>query len=136
MQGILENLIVHEERIKQNVNRAASLIATEALMFRLAEKMGKQDAHQFLYEISMQARSASRQDSDKPLIELLAAHPDINSLFTQNDLQKAIDPSHHIGLAGQLTDRVLKNAADWLKSHRNPSTELSTCPLQDTDICK
>ena len=136
MQDILVNLIVHEERICQNVNRAASLIATEALMFRLAEQMGKQDAHQLLYEISMQARSASRENTDKSLIELLVAHPDINSLFTQDDLQKAIDPSHHIGLAGQLTDRVLKSAADWLASHGNSTTELSTCPLQDTDICK
>lgn len=136
MQSILENLIVHEERIRQNVNRAASLIATEALMFRLAEKMGKQAAHQLLYEISMQARSASRQNVDRPLIELLAAHPDINSLFTHDELRKAIDPGHHIGLAGELIDRVLKSAADWLASHTNLTTELSPCPLQDTDICK
>jgi adenylosuccinate lyase len=57
MKSILANLIVHEEKIRQNVNQAAGLIATEALMFRLAEKMGKQAAHQLLYEISMEARN-------------------------------------------------------------------------------
>ena len=100
MQAILQNLIVHEERIRQNVGQAAGLIATEALMFRLAEKMGKQAAHQLLYEISMEARSptknlvldsgSARRSTDLPLVELLAARPEINSIFTLADLREAI----------------------------------------------
>lgn len=130
MQSILQNLIVHEERIRQNVNHAASLIATEALMFRLAKKMGKQAAHQLLYEISMEARSTA-----KPLIDLLASHPDIKSIFTLDDLRKAIDPGQHIGLAGQLTDQVVRNATDWLAVHGDLIDELTLCPLRDSDIC-
>ena len=136
MQSILENLIVHEERIRQNVNKASSLIATEALMFRLAEKMGKQAAHQLLYEISMEARSTDRRGADRPLVDLLAAHPDIKSIFTRDDLQKAIDPGQHIGLAGQLTDRVVGNATDWLADHENSTGDISPCPLHDSNICR
>jgi adenylosuccinate lyase len=136
MKSILANLIVHEERIRQNVNHAAGLIATEALMFRLAEKMGKHAAHQLLYEIAMEARNADRRSTDRPLIDLLAAHPEIKSVFTKDELQHAIDPGQHIGLAGQLTDRVLESAADWLAAHTNSWVELSPCPLHDTAICR
>jgi adenylosuccinate lyase len=136
MKSILANLIVHEERIRQNVNHASSLIATEALMFRLAEKMGKHSAHQLLYEIAMEARITGRRTSDRPLIDLLVAHPDIKSIFSREDLQKAIDPGQHIGLAGQLTDQVVKNATDWLADHGNFIAEISPCPLQDSATCR
>lgn len=146
LQAILENLIVHEERIRQNVDQAASLIATEALMFRLAEKMGKQDAHQLLYEISMEARntrirssngkSKGRRSTDRPLIELLAAQSEINSIFSLDALRQAIDPARHIGLAGRLTDRVVKNARDWLAGQGKTSEAIVSCPLQGSDICR
>ena len=142
MQSILEDLIVHEDRIGQNVNQAASLIATEALMFRLADKMGKQAAHKLLYEISMEARTTSKRSSsskritDRPLVDLLAAHPEIKSIFTPEELQLEIDPAQHIGLAGQLTDRVVKNANDRLAGMGKTSGEITPCPLQDTGICK
>jgi adenylosuccinate lyase len=146
LQTILENLIVHEERIRQNVDQAASLIATEALMFRLAEKMGKQAAHQLLYELTMEARntrmrsangrSKGRRSADRPLIDLLAAHPEIKSIFSLEDLRQAIDPARHIGLAGQLTDRVVKYARDWLAGQGQTSGALSPCPLKGSDICR
>jgi adenylosuccinate lyase len=131
MNAILKNLIVHEERIGQNVDSAASLIATEALMFRLAEQMGKQPAHQLLYEVSMEARGTGR-----PLIELLAARPEVAGIFTQAALQKATDPRLHIGLALQLTDRVVKSADEWRSARGDAVYEVAPCPLLGVGICK
>ncbi|MHB8810275.1 MAG: class-II fumarase/aspartase family protein [Desulfobulbaceae bacterium] len=146
MQAILKNLIVHEERIRQNVGHAAGLIATEALMFRLAEKMGKQAAHQLLYEISMEARNTTRRvdgkrgserrSTDIPLVDLLAANPEINSIFPLEELRQAIDPARHVGLAGPLTDRVVQHAKDWLAAHTTANVAMAPCPLQDTGICR
>jgi len=42
MKSILKGLIVHEDRIRENVDNAATLISTEALMFFLGETIGKQ----------------------------------------------------------------------------------------------
>ncbi|MCL7489171.1 MAG: adenylosuccinate lyase family protein [Desulfobulbaceae bacterium] len=135
MKTILHSLIVHEERIRENVNQAAGLIATEALMFRLGEKMGKQAAHQLLYEISMEARSMRRRSTDRPLVELLAGHPEIRRVFTLEALGKAIDPAHHIGLAGQLTDGVAARAAEWLAAHKKLNDSVPPCPLEKSGIC-
>lgn len=146
MSSILDNLMVHEDRIRQNVNQAASLIATEALMFALADKMGKQAAHQLLYEISMEARkiqffstgdpSLGRRETDRSLLDLLIAHPDINSTFSLEELQKAIDPAEHVGLAGLLTDRVVSSAVDWLDAHGDSDIEVPPCPLHGSRVCK
>lgn len=135
MLSILDGLIVHEDRVRQNVDQAASLIATEALMFRLADKMGKQAAHQLLYEISMEARAGSSRSIDTPLIDLLSAHPAMKDVFTVDELQRAIDPAQHIGLAGELTDSVVKSASDWLAGQANSPGEGLSCPLQGSGIC-
>ncbi|MHB1349083.1 MAG: adenylosuccinate lyase [Desulfobulbaceae bacterium] len=135
MRTILADLIVHEERIRQNVEQAAGLIATEALMFRLAESMGKQAAHQLLYEITMEARTAGKRSSDRPLIDLLAAHPEIQQVFTLEDLRRAIDPARHIGLAGELTDRVTDAARAGLAENGPAGHAASPCPLRNSGFC-
>lgn len=145
IKTILGNLIVHEDRIRKNVDQAASLIATEALMFTLAGKMGKQAAHQLLYEVSMQARdlqfaatgdpSMGRRQTDKSLLELLIAHPDIKNTFSMDELRKAIDPAQHVGLAGELTQRVVNRAVDWLDENSGDTIEVPPCPLLGTQLC-
>lgn len=130
MKSILANLIVHEERIRENVDNAASLIATEALMFRMAEKMGKHEAHQLLYEISMEAKTTGRS-----LADLLGAHPEVVSIFSPEGLNKAIDPGQHIGLARRLADQVVSRSAEWLAAREGSAVAVPSCPLQGSAIC-
>ncbi|MFA5719132.1 MAG: adenylosuccinate lyase family protein [Desulfobulbaceae bacterium] len=134
MRTILDNLIVHEATIRRNVEQAAGLIATEALMFRLAEKMGKQAAHHLLYELSMEARNGG-WSADRPFIDFLAGHPEVKDVFTRDELQMAIDPARHIGLAGELTDRVVQEAGAWLAANGDDLGAITPCPLRDAGIC-
>ena len=53
---------------------------------------------------------------------------------TLDELEKAIDPGQHIGLAGALTDQLFKNATNWLGDHENSMTRIASCPLADTCI--
>lgn len=135
MRTIMDNLIVHEGKIRQNVERAAGLIATEALMFRLAGKMGKQAAHQLLYGISMEARNGG-WSADRPFIDFLAAQPDIRDVFARDELDEVIDPGRHVGLAGELTDRVVKAAGAWLAARGDDGSGVTPCPLRDSGICR
>jgi len=50
--NVLEGLEVHEDRIRKNVGKTAELICSEALMFLLGKKIGKQTAHRVVYEIT------------------------------------------------------------------------------------
>ncbi|UCD87307.1 MAG: adenylosuccinate lyase family protein, partial [Desulfobacterales bacterium] len=98
MKAILKDLIVHEHRIRQNVEKAATFISTEALMFYLGETIGKQTAHRVVYEASMEAK-----ERDQPLIDLLMNHPEISGRFAREDLEKTIDPKNHVGMSEELT---------------------------------
>ncbi len=128
MKSILGGLTINKARIKENLDRFAVLISTEALMFMLGEKIGKQSAHTLIYEASM---GSSRPNQDE-LLDRLMTYPEITRSFNRADLEKAIDPSRHTGLASAIIDRVLAEAqAITVLGQSQPSR----CPVEITGIC-
>jgi 3-carboxy-cis,cis-muconate cycloisomerase len=54
-------------------------------------------------------RQAIRED--RPLIDLLAAHPEIGKHADRIALEKMCDPASYLGQAGVMVDRVLARTA-------------------------
>ena len=46
-----------------------------------------------------------------PLLELLAAHPEINKHVDRAALQAMLDPANYLGQSGLMVDRVLAQMA-------------------------
>ena len=131
MKFILENLIVHEEAMERNSKKAAELISTEALMFLLGEKIGKQRAHQLLYTVSM-----SIHDTGRSLIDQLLEQPEVKGVFSREMLEKAVAPEKNIGLARSLTDTVVQAADEWLLRQQDVVPDITRCPLEDENgVC-
>lgn len=128
MKTILKDLIVHDDRIRRNVDRAATLISTEALMFFLGETIGKQTAHRIVYETSMEA-----VETNKPLIDLLMNHSEIAGRFKREDLERVVDPVHNIGLSRDLIRRVIDHVKKQLPQMGEIEETERTCPLADRD---
>ena len=128
MKAILSGLIVHEHRIRQNVERAATLISTEALMFYLGEKIGKQTAHRIIYETSMEAI-----ETNQSLIDLLMNHEEISTRFERNALEKTIDPMNHVGMSQVLTHRAVDYVKEKLTHTRACAETERVCPLSEED---
>ncbi|MEN8135594.1 MAG: adenylosuccinate lyase [Thermodesulfobacteriota bacterium] len=132
MKKIMAGLIVHPDRISHNLETSACLISTEALMFLIGNKIGKQAAHQLLYEISMEAHN-----SGDLLGKLLSRHPLIKNSFTEKEIKEAINPATHIGSAVEQADRVVVMAKRWLSANKAMNKQPSPCPLADsTHGCK
>lgn len=132
MKNILKGLIVHPDRIRRNLETSACLISTEALMFLIGNKIGKQAAHQLLYEISMEAHK-----SGVPLSKLLSQHPLIKSSVTEAEIREAIDPTAHTGSATEQADRIVSMANKWLEVNQPTNKEPSACPLANsTFLCR
>jgi adenylosuccinate lyase len=53
---ILDGLIVHTDRMRDNTEAVADQLATEGLMLALGKHIGKQTAHEQVYELSQAAR--------------------------------------------------------------------------------
>lgn len=101
MQGVLERFIVHEENMERNLNLLQGLIVSESLMLKLGEYIGRQVAHDKVYDISMQAFENSR-----PLVEVAIEDQEITSYLTEDEIRVYLDPKRYIGICSALIDRV------------------------------
>ena len=85
-----------------NLEITQGLICTEAVMMRLAPHLGRQRAHDLVYDISRQVSVSGR-----PLLDLLAENEEIASSLARATLAKLLDPAEYLGLSGAMVDRVL-----------------------------
>lgn len=127
-QAILKGLIVHEHRIRENVKRAATFICSEALMFHLGNKIGKQKAHQVVYEASMEAIEKGRD-----LMEVLMGIEVVAQNFDRKELETTIEPASHIGVSKELTQRVIDRIAKQQGPFRVNEGSERQCPIADTN---
>jgi len=103
---ILEGLEVDPTRMRRNIDLTHGLVMSEAVMMGLARHIGREHAHDLVYDL---CRQAIRED--KPLIDLLAAHPEIGKHADRIALERMCDPASYLGQAGVMVDRVLARTA-------------------------
>ena len=121
---ILDGLVVHEDRIRRNVEAASPQISTEALMFFLAPTMGKQAAHTLIYETAMQA-----VESGRPFLDLLFENSRIAEQYSREEISEAIRPENHIGMARRLTQQTVAEIKEKLGQDKAPPNHTLSCPL-------
>ena len=83
------------------------LVMSEAVMMGLGPYIGREFAHDLVYDICREALKQKRH-----LIELLAEHPEINKHVTREQLEGFCDPMNNLGQAGVMVDRVLNSLKD------------------------
>jgi adenylosuccinate lyase len=110
-RNVLENLVVKPERMRANLDLLGGLLLSERVMFFLGEKLGKQTAHEVVYEASMHA-----QEHGGALEAALARDPRVKGVASAADLAAILDPTTYVGLAPELVDRALAQtkAEGWL----------------------
>ena len=99
---ILAGLEVDAVQMRRNIDLTHGLVMSEAVMMGLGPHMGREYAHDLVYDICREAVTQKR-----PLIELLAAHPEIARHVTRGQLEGFCEPSNHLGQPGVMVDRVL-----------------------------
>jgi 3-carboxy-cis,cis-muconate cycloisomerase len=100
---LLAGLQVDAGRMRANLEITQGLICTEAVMMRLAPHLGRQRAHDLVYDISRQVSVSGR-----PLLDLLVENEEIASSLDRATLAKLLDPAGYLGLSGEMVDRVLR----------------------------
>ena len=103
-ERVVRGLRVYPERMRLNLDQTNGLMLSEAIMLALAQKMGRQTAHDVVYQCAMRA-----VEQGLPFRQTLAEHPNVASLLTVQEIERYLDPVHYTGLAGQFVDRVLQN---------------------------
>ena len=99
---VLEGLEVDAHRMRENIDLTGGLVMSEAVMMGLAPYIGREYAHDLVYDICREAVKTNRQ-----LLELLAEHPEISKHLDRAALAKMCDPASYLGQSGVMVDRVL-----------------------------
>jgi 3-carboxy-cis,cis-muconate cycloisomerase len=100
---VLTGLQVDEKKMRANLDLTRGLIVSEAVMMGLAPHLGRQHAHDLVYDICRQVIATGR-----PLIDLLAENEEIAKYLDRAALTQLCDPANYLGQAGAMVDRVLK----------------------------
>ncbi len=119
---ILDGIIVHKERINKNLRSSAPYICSEALMFYLGKRLGKDRAHRLIYEASMEAVHTGRQ-----MVDVLMEAEEIKGAYSKEELESVFQPEGHIGLSERLTDRLVSLVKNGIDTKETGWKRL--CPL-------
>ncbi|MGA2942928.1 MAG: adenylosuccinate lyase family protein, partial [Xanthobacteraceae bacterium] len=99
---VLTGLQVDEKKMRANLDITEGLIVSEAVMMGLGPYLGRQYAHDLVYDICRKVVATGR-----PLVDLLAESAEITKHLDRTALAKLCDPANYLGEAGAMVDRVL-----------------------------
>ena len=102
----LGGLIVDTDQMRRNLGLSRGLIVAEAVMMGLAPAMGRQQAHDVVYDA---CRSVN--ETGGTLAEALAALPAITAHFDRQAIDRLTDPANYLGLAPAMVDRAVAASA-------------------------
>jgi adenylosuccinate lyase len=125
LRPVLTGLTVHDNHMAAQARLAAEHLCSEALMLALGRSIGKQSAHGLVYEVSQQS-----QTDGVSLRSVLAGRPDITVHLGADELESVLDPFTYAGAAGEMVDRVLVGARQWLA--HTPRRDPQACRQSDS----
>jgi 3-carboxy-cis,cis-muconate cycloisomerase len=98
----LGGLIVDETQMARNLGLSRGLIVAEAVMMGLAPQIGRQEAHDVVYD-------ACRVVNEKggTLADALSADPQVSAHIDRATIERLTSPGNYLGLAPEMVDRVL-----------------------------
>jgi 3-carboxy-cis,cis-muconate cycloisomerase len=100
MIALFDGLQVFPERMRANVELSGGLIMAEALMLELGKQLGRQRAHDAVYDAAQASVTQAR-----PFRETLAADPHVSAGLSRSQVDALLDPAHYTGLCRQFAER-------------------------------
>ena len=102
MRTVLEKLEVFPTRMRQNLDLLGGLLLSEKIMLALGEKIGKQTAHEVVYEIAM-----SSFEKEIPFKKALMSDQRVANHLKEEEIVKLLNPEAYIGESEEIVDNVL-----------------------------
>jgi 3-carboxy-cis,cis-muconate cycloisomerase len=94
---VLRGLRLDPERMRRNLDLGGGLIMAEAVMLDLGTAIGRQHAHDVVYDASQSAFVEGRS-----FAELLAADPRVTAHLDSRQIAALLDPTAYTGLCAEM----------------------------------
>jgi adenylosuccinate lyase len=108
--SLIDGLVVHADRMRENLDLTGGLYFSEAVMLALVGKgMARQAAYELVQKHALVAAAAiGRVASGIPSFgELLGADPEIKARLTSDELGRCFDLGHHLRHTNEIVARAL-----------------------------
>jgi 3-carboxy-cis,cis-muconate cycloisomerase len=102
----VKNLVVDPARMRANLDSSGGLILAEAVAMRLAQRLGKQEAHTLVERAARRAATDGRRFAD-----VLGDDPQISALLDRRAIDEALSPENYLGSASAFIAGVLARHA-------------------------
>lgn len=90
--NLIKNIEIHPQKMLDNLGILHGLIYSEKVMMLLGEKLGKQTAHEVIYEIAMHA-----YEHDKDFKQALLEDSRVASKISEAELAECMNPELYLG---------------------------------------
>jgi 3-carboxy-cis,cis-muconate cycloisomerase len=101
-RSVVEGLEVDPVAMRRNIDLTGGLVMSEAVMMGLGPYIGREYAHDLVYDLCRDAAAQGR-----PLLDLLAENDEITKHLDRDALATLLDPANYLGQSGVMVDRVL-----------------------------
>ncbi len=105
--NLFSGIRLFPDRMRQNLDLSGGLIMAEALMLDLGQTIGRQRAHDAVYD----AAQATATEGGA-FREHLAAHPDVSSRLSAERVEALLDPAQYTGMCIPFAERGAKQARE------------------------
>ena len=102
---VLRGLRLDPARMRKNLDLGGGLIMAEAVMLNLGTAIGRQHAHDVVYDAAQAAFV-----EDKPFGELLAADPRVSAYLDRAAIHTLLDPTAYTGLCAEMARDAARRA--------------------------
>jgi len=99
---LLKNLQVNQQRMRTNIMATNGFIHAEAVMLTLAKTLGKQSAHQLVYEVAMHA-----QNEGLHFKQALINNREIRAILNNDQIEALFDLEQGTGVCAEMVDQVI-----------------------------
>jgi adenylosuccinate lyase len=104
---IIRGLDLNPQRMRANLNLGHGLIMAEAVMLDLGRHLGRQHAHDAVYDAAQSAFTENR-----PFGDLLAADPRVTAHLTNEAIAQLLDPTAYTGLCATMAREAAARARE------------------------
>jgi 3-carboxy-cis,cis-muconate cycloisomerase len=119
---LVVELRLKPERMRSNLDLSGGMISSEAIMLELGRTIGRQHAHDVVYEA---AQTSASQGKSFP--ELLASDPRITSHLSGSEIELLLDPTRHTGFSAKIAHQqaeVARRCAKEIHAHLEKQGEI------------
>lgn len=92
-EELTRTLLINKDRMRANVMLTQGLINSEKIMMHLVEKLGKDPAHERVYQLAMRTAHEGLDYA-----QVLRDDPSVRANFSDAEIDALLDPAHYTGL--------------------------------------